>query len=1135
VQAALDLAEAGAKAIMVENTPAIGGKMAALDKNFPTLDCSICIEGPKLSEVDSHPNIELLSNAEVINVEGEPGNFDVTIRQKPRFVDSECTRCSDCVDPCPVILPNTFDSDMAARKAIYTPFSQAVPGEFVIDIEHCLNEPPIYLPCSRCMDACKPEVISFDDYLPKDITKNVTSIILSTGFDLVDPHCLPEYSYGKHPDILTAMEFERILTSAGPSGGEIVKPSDGTHPESITFVLCAGSRDVRHQPYCSGFCCMYTIKEAYQALDHGIPEIKVLYMDVRAYGKGFDGFRQRAMDEGLQFIRGKPAKITTDDDTGEITIHCENTKTGKIEHFNTDMVILATGVLPSRSLKDLSSILDIELDTDGFVKSLEEKDGMLSTTREGIFSAGGPSGPKDIPDSVAQATGAAAVTLQYLTERDWPEEDNPPEMDVANQTPKIGVFLCDCGSNIAGVIDVPKNVEYAKTLPYVEHSEELMFACAANSVDHIAEVVAEKKLNRVVLSACSPKTHEGIFKKSLKKGGLNPFLLEMANVRNMDSWVHKKNPGEATAKAEDMISMAVSKAITLTPLYMSKEPVIQKVLVVGGGVSGIVAATALAKQKIETYLVEEKSVLGGLLNDLHELGPGGVEVKTYLKNKIKELKSTKTKIFTETKIEMVGGAVGNFFVRMQSSNGSPDKLTELQVGAIILATGATPYQPEEFQYGSDERVITNYDLEKHIDNSLPDDNYTFIGCVGSRNEKMGCSRYCCESMIQQAISLRKKKKNVRIVAKDIRTFSRHAEEQYFEALKSGVRFFRYDTEKPPQDVIKYSNGMVEFHDEMLNTQIKMQTDKLVLVAGLVPPEGDIYQQLRVSKSEDSFLLEKHPKLGPCEVASPGIYLAGTAQSPKNVRDSVAQSLGAVAKASALVAKPFIEKEPLTAKIDPEKCNGCGLCEKVCPYNAITMLEPEEGEKRGNALVNTSSCTGCGTCSAECNKFAISTPFFEDEQIYAQIDAALQNKPEEKCIVFACNWCSYAGADQAGIEKLQYPPVARIIRTMCSGRIRREFIERSFEKGAGSVLVTGCHIHDCHYLTANHHTLKRFERWKKKAIRQGIDADRIQLQWISAAEGKEFAAKINEMETVTQNFCKNPQNGNGKIEKKAEAV
>ena len=431
--------------------------------------------------------------------------------------------------------------------------------------------------------------------------------------------------------------------------------------------------------------------------------------------------------------------------------------------------------------------------------------------------------------------------------------------------------------------------------------------------------------------------------------------------------------------------------------------------------------------------------------------------------------------------------------------------------------------------------MTNYDLEKHIDNSLPDDNYTFIGCVGSRNGKMGCSRYCCESMIQQAISLRKKKKNVRIVAKDIRTFSRHAEEQYFEALKSGVRFFRYDTEKPPQDVIKYSNGVVEFHDEMLNTQIKMQTDKLVLVAGLVPPEGDIYQQLRVSKSEDSFLLEKHPKLGPCEVASPGIYLAGTAQSPKNVRDSVAQSLGAVAKASALVAKPFIEKEPLTAKIDPEKCNGCGLCEKVCPYNAITMLEPEEGEKRGNALVNTSSCTGCGTCSAECNKFAISTPFFEDEQIYAQIDAALQNKPEEKCIVFACNWCSYAGADQAGIEKLQYPPVARIIRTMCSGRIRREFIERSFEKGAGSVLVTGCHIHDCHYLTANHHTLKRFERWKKKAIRQGIDADRIQLQWISAAEGKEFAAKINEMETVTQNFCKNPQNGNGKIEKKAEAV
>ena len=1126
VQAALDLAEAGAKAIIVEKSPSIGGKMAALDKNFPTLDCSICIEGPKLSEAGSAPNIEILTNAEITKVEGEPGNFTVHIRQKPRFVGTECTRCGECSNVCPIILPNEFDSNMAARKAIYTPFPQSVPGAYMIDIEHCLNKPPIYLPCSRCMDACKPKVISFDDYKPKEIIRKVGAIILSSGFDLIDPHVLPQYGYGKHPDIMTAMEFERLLTSAGPSGGEIVKPSDGTHPHTVVFVLCVGSRDVRVQKYCSRFCCMYSIKEAYQTHDHGVPDVKILYMDMRAYGKGFDAFKQRAESEGIEFIRGRAAYIEPLKEKNKLVIHYENTRTGKIEHLESDMVVLSTGVQPNKELQELAKILNIELDEDGFVKSYESKWGMIATSREGIFAAGGPCGPKDIPDSVAEATGAATAALQYITVRDWPEEKFPPEMEVAGQEPRIGVFLCDCGSNIAGVVNVPECVKYAETLPFVAHAEELMFACGASSVDHIGKIIVEKKLNRVVVSACSPKTHESIFKKACKKGGLNPFLLEMANVRNMDSWVHKNEPLKATEKAKDMIKMAVNKAILLSPLYMSQEPVIQKVLVIGGGIAGITAALALGKLGIETFLVEEQPLLGGNLNQLHEIAPSGLDAKKYIKEKIEELKKTDVKIYTNTKIETIGGVVGNFFARLKPNDelrGTRQEARDIHVGAIIIATGANPYIPTEFDYGKDKRVITNYDLEKKQNGKLKENTITFISCVGSRSGKTGCSRYCCESMVHQALRLRKSGKNVRVVAKDIRTFSRHAEEEYLQALKEGVRFFRYDPNKAPEEVIKYHDGTLEFYDELLGANVKMNTDKLVLVVGLRPPEGNIYQQLRIARSEDSFLLEKHPKLGPCETATAGIYLAGSCQAPKNVRDTISQALGAVAKASALVAKPFIEKEPITARVDPEKCIGCGLCVKVCPYNAITMVIPE-GEKRGKAVINTASCMGCGTCSAECNKGAISTPYFEDSQIFAQIDAALEDKPEEKCIVFACNWCSYAGADQAGIEKLQYPSVGRIIRTMCSGRVRGEHIYHAFKKGAGAVLVTGCHINDCHYITANHHTKRRFEFWHKRVTTaMNISPERLQLEWISAAEGKEFAAKLREMEEVVKKYCESLKN------------
>jgi heterodisulfide reductase subunit A len=447
--------------------------------------------------------------------------------------------------------------------------------------------------------------------------------------------------------------------------------------------------------------------------------------------------------------------------------------------------------------------------------------------------------------------------------------------------------------------------------------------------------------------------------------------------------------------------------------------------------------------------------------------------------------------------------------------------TRLKTGAIIMATGAQPYQPTEFGYLKTPHVITNLELEHILANGrLYAQRVTFVACVGSRQEKMGCSRYCCTSMIHQALRLRQMGLKVRVVYKDIRTYSRQAEEMYEQAMRAGVQFFRYNQNLPPQEAIKIRNGDVLFHDQLLDLDLKIPTDLVVLVVGLVPAQDTVHEQLKLARSEDGSLMELHPKLGPAETSVQGVYLAGTCQGAKDVRESMAQALAAAGKAGTLLSKGTIEKEPLTAHLIPDLCTGCMRCVRVCPFSAIEQIGPP-GEKAAVQIIEA-ACMGCGTCAAECNFDAIEMPYFTKEQILVQIDAALQEQPEHKCLVFTCNWCSYAGADLAGIEKRQYPPSARIIRTMCSARFEDDFVAHSFEKGAGAVLITGCRLtdtgSDCHYNYANRLTWKRFQYWQKKYKRKGIETDRLQLRWISAAEGKEFAEKILEMDTVVKKYA-----------------
>lgn len=1113
VQASLDLAESGAKVVLVERSPSIGGKMAALDKNFPTLDCSICIEAPKLSEVAEHPNVEVLALAEIERVEGEAGDFTVTIRQRERFVTDECTRCNLCTLACPVALPSEFDAAMATRRAIYTPFPQAVPGPYLVDLEHCLNDPPNYLPCSRCVDACPPKCIDFN--LPRErlVERRAAAVIAATGFETFDATRMAEFGYGTHPDILTALEFERLLNAAGPTGGHLIRPSDGREPENVFFVLCVGSRDRRFYRYCSRFCCMYSAKHAFQALDHGVKNVTVLYMDVRAYGKGFDEFWDRVRAEGARLVRGRPARIVPNE--RGLVVRYEDTDQGRIEEAHADLVVLATAARPPDGLADLARRLGVDVGADGFLKTFETAVGPVATTRPGIYVCGAATGPKDIPDSVAEGSAAAAAALEHVRERSWPTEPEP-EPRPAGEEAKIGVFLCDCGSNIAGVVDMQRALDFSARLPGVAHAEEVMFACAGNTQGEIARTIREKGLNRLVVAACSPKTHEGTFRRVCLKAGLNPYLLDMVNVRNQDSWVHKGERDAATEKAFDMVRMGVEKARRLEELHTLEQPMVQAALVIGGGVAGMAAAANLARRGIETHLVEREPELGGNLRHLAHVAPLDLDAAELLAARRAEVEASGAIVHLGDEVELIDGHIGDFHARLRSG-------AEIRAGAVILATGAAPYQPTEFGWGRRLDALTNLELEACEDEVVADSgrrNVTFVACVGSRRDGRGCSRYCCTAMIGQALRLKRAGKNVRILYRDIRTFNRHGEELYEQAQREGVEFFRFDPERPPEEVLRVDDGAVELYDHLLGAPVRIPTDLLVLVVGLVPREESVFQQLKVARSQDGFLLERHPKLGPVEAGSPGIFLAGAAQAPKDLADSVAQGLAAAAKAGLLLARDTIEKEPIVAQIDADACTGCTLCVRVCPFGAIEMTPPYEGKPKGIARVITAACQGCGTCSAACNFDAIEMPYFTDEQILAQIDAALVERPAEKVIVFACNWCSYAGADQAGVEKLQYPPSARIIRSMCSGRLRERFIARAFERGAGAVLVTGCRIGDCHYINANHHTLKRFEHWKKKYTTQkGLAPERLQLQWVSASEGKLFASKMREMDAVAREYAR----------------
>jgi heterodisulfide reductase subunit A len=940
-----------------------------------------------MMDVGRHPNIKLFTNSELHQLDGSAGNYKASVLCHARSVDlSECTACGDCADVCPVLYPNEFEEGLSQRHAIYSPFAQAVPAAFIRNKDDCLGTNPIA--CAKCVEACQKNCIDLDQQ-DEMITLDVGVVIIATGIDYFDPREASEYGYTRFENVVNSIELERLLSPSGPTGGNLLRFTDKKPPKRVAFIQCVGSRCIhRDIPYCSRICCMNAMKSARLIRElHPQIEIDIFYIDVRAFGKGFEQFYyQTRADPKIHFIKGKPSRIVEDPKSRNLLIHVEDIAKGKTRISEADMVVLSEALVPSAGSKNLSQITNIKTDSRGFFLPLDPCGDPLSSSREGIFLCGCATGP--------EASGVAIRAAQYLSPYKLAREIEEIEPLEHGDDLRIGVFICHCGSNIAGIVKIDRLKEKIQQLPDVFYAENLLFACSESTQRHIQEVVLEHRLNRIVIAACTPRTHEPVFRETLRKIGFNPFLMEMANIRDQCSWVHQAYPEQATEKAYELIRMGVAKACKLEPLYPKEMEIGHNILVIGGGIAGIETAMQLDQRGYQVYLVEREGHLGGWVNQLQHLYPTGMVGSDLIRKKLETLKSSKIKVYTQTLIVNISGYVGNFKVQLRSIDSRPIP-TSLEVGAIVLATGFQPYHPHkgEFGFQSYDNVISNIDMEhllasgKQISfNNHPIKHVSYIQCIGSRGAEgiPECSRYCCQAAIKQALALRKSDVRVTIFNQDIRVYHHEAETMYREARAAGVNFIRYTPDNLPKYIGSGRVDAIHFHDPSIDHTIELPTDLIVLSLAMRPSAqsvAEIQQFLKVPNGRDGFLMEKHPKFGPVETNLEGVFICGCAQGPKDIADTIAQSNAVAAKIDALLARSTIWMEPMLSMVNSELCRGCATCVDVCEYGAIQISD-------NHALVNEALCKGCGTCATFCPTDAIDVKHFRTEQIQAMLEACL---------------------------------------------------------------------------------------------------------------------------------------------------
>ncbi len=930
---------------------------------------------------------------EVDGVEGQAGDFKVTLTTKPRYIiEDKCTGCTTCVKYCPVEYPDPFNQEISDNKAVHVYFSQAIPLVAYID-ESCL-----FLKegkCDICRGVCQADAIDFKQTTEKKQV-NVGAIILSSGMQPFDPQTKDEYQYGKLPNVVTSMDYERLLSSTGPYGGKVLRGSDRKHPQKVAWIQCVGSRRVLEDEnsYCSGVCCTYTQKQVILTKDHEpSAQCTIFHNDIRSYGKDFERYFQRTEQlPGVEFIRSYTSIVGENPANNNVIVRYATNDDGvKEEEF--EMVVLSVGLNPPADNAVLADKFGLELSSHGFNKAIHSNP--METNQRGIFVSGAFQGPTDIPESVFSASAAGTQCgemLDYRRGKLSTERVYPPERDISQEEPKIGVFVCHCGANISSVVNVPDTVEYAMTLPNVVYAQEQLFSCANNSAKEISDLAKEKGLNRVVIAACSPRTLEPLFRDTLREAGLNQYYLDMANIREHCSWVHSKEKEEATEKAQDIIRMSIARAGHLEPLQEFDLPVNKTALVVGGGIAGMTCALSIAKQGHEVHLIEKAKDLGGIVRRIHTTIEG-MDVQAYLNDLIRAVYNNPLiHVSHEATITNVSGYLGNFITTVEAEG----RIKEIKHGASVIAIGADVYKPTEYLYGENDKVFTHIELGEEIakqnETVLNAESLVMIQCVGCRNEDRNyCSRVCCSHAVKNALKLKETNPamDIYILFRDMRTYGLR-EDYYREASDKHVRFIRYVPEDPPlvetakeggKDIIR-----VTVPDTILGQRLELDADILSLAAAVIPSAStkEVAGLFKVTLSPDDFFKEAHVKLKPVEFATDGVFLCGTAHYPKHIQETINQAYGAAGRVLTLLSNDTVTASGSVCEVIENDCVSCGACITACSYAAIDFIDTPKGKK---AWVNPILCKGDGLCTAKCPTSAIFLKHFTDEAIWSQIDAA----------------------------------------------------------------------------------------------------------------------------------------------------